>query len=291
MFFNISIANQSVDVEHFVKKYFYKKIYETIKFSKCNKTWIRFTGFGIGVVSCLITIAKRIGLIIEPIIKGLIHLFGSFFHKDCKLTTALQFLFFNALGQAVCLLPCSCIAVFQIGTKILGTAFSPNTYIYGLWTDHDKEEKEGCINRPKVAKFNKAIGRIKKDPNNVVCLKELGECYSKGYGVAADENTAISYYMKAANQNDAEAMRLIGIALDKDERELGMEWLKKAAELGDVEALYLLGVKSYENKRVIDAGGFFEKAMKKGHVLAQERFLQIMNEISAELNKIRMPAL
>ncbi len=74
----------------------------------------------------------------------------------------------------------------------------------------------------------------------------LGSCYLKGNGVEKDEKEAFQWFLKAADQGNAEAQNNVGICylkgdgVEKDEKE-AFQWFLKAAEQRDAEAQYNVG--------------------------------------------------
>ena len=79
----------------------------------------------------------------------------------------------------------------------------------------------------------------------------LGSLYENGRGVAKDDNEAVRWYRKAADQGYAIAQTGLGMCYlqgkgsAKDSVE-AVRWLRKAADQGDAYAQYNLGV-MYDN--------------------------------------------
>ncbi|MCD8283283.1 MAG: sel1 repeat family protein [Opitutae bacterium] len=62
----------------------------------------------------------------------------------------------------------------------------------------------------------------------------LGLCYENGYGVDADREKAIEYYLQGAEKNDPLSMRNLGkLYFETGDTESALKWYSKAAELGD----------------------------------------------------------
>jgi TPR repeat protein len=71
---------------------------------------------------------------------------------------------------------------------------------------------------------------------------QLGEAYRGGKGVAADLETAIGWYRKAAAQGHIRASEELGFALfAHGDRKEAMPYIEKAAARGEPRAFYLLG--------------------------------------------------
>lgn len=90
----------------------------------------------------------------------------------------------------------------------------------------------------------------------------LGLLYETGRGVAADTDTAVRWYQKAAEAGHGEAAyRLALLARQSDdlpaEPETVLNWIKQAAEGGVAEAQYELGA-VYAEGKLVDRD--FEKA-------------------------------
>ncbi|SNS43898.1 Sel1 repeat-containing protein [Sphingomonas laterariae] len=70
----------------------------------------------------------------------------------------------------------------------------------------------------------------------------LGQAYRLGRGVPADPRAARDWYLKAAQQNHAQAQANYGLLLYEDgDRAGAMPWLQKAADRGDPRAQYVVG--------------------------------------------------
>lgn len=135
MSFDISVSDQSVKLEHNIKGSFYKKLYELSQ----SRSWIRLTGIGVGIVSGLLTIAKRISLIAENIIKALVNILGAPFFDKCH--------FGRGLEQGFRAVFHTCALPFAMASAAVGMVSKPffvfiNTtpYLYDKWADHDIAE-------------------------------------------------------------------------------------------------------------------------------------------------------
>jgi len=110
---------------------------------------------------------------------------------------------------------------------------------------------------------------------------EVGKCYLSGLGVKRNQEEAINWFHKAAEQGDAEAQENVadlyynsGKASKQDELE-SIKWYRKAAEQGNARAQYMLGIiYSKEQGAAQDkdeALKWFRMAADQGHVQAQFR--------------------
>jgi TPR repeat protein len=107
-----------------------------------------------------------------------------------------------------------------------------------------------------------------------------GVAYLQGEGVPKNEEEAVKWLAKGAEQGDADAQFSIGdcyergVGVVKDEEE-AVIWYAKAAEQGFAEAQYNLGV-CYENGEGIpvdlkEAFKWYTRAAELGLALAKER--------------------
>lgn len=276
MHFDITSTNQSSNLEHKIKAKFYKGIHESSKKTR----WICLSGLGVGIVSSLLTLAKRIGRISEGVLKGFINIIGSLcFVKSCS--------FFRGVGmlgrasyQATIRLPLSLIsAIFGIFAKTLMFLVDPTNYSHKLWRRHDPIEKNRCkqanaARQVKVAdtNFQNAKALIEKDPNDLKNVKFVAKCHLDGIGTPVNEAQAIVYYSIAAlTLNDVESMKILGdIAKTNKSYKEWFALYSKAAENGDQEANYKVGMVylSLNNKEA--ALPFFLKAIQGGSLIAKQ---------------------
>jgi len=89
----------------------------------------------------------------------------------------------------------------------------------------------------------------KSDQNDAEIQYIIGYGYDNGYGCDKNQDAAMKWYHKSAEQGNAEAQYALGKALAilfderrrKKEEYEGMAWLRKAAEHGHIEAEYYIG--------------------------------------------------
>ncbi len=124
MRFNLEVSNQSVTIEHHIKAAMYQKLHDAAIITG----WVRITGPVVGVVSGLLTIATRIAVMIENIIKGLANILGCPFVKGCKLGRGLKLLLVGAPANFI-VLPFSCLsAALGLVGKTVYIAVKPEKY-------------------------------------------------------------------------------------------------------------------------------------------------------------------
>jgi hypothetical protein len=86
-------------------------------------------------------------------------------------------------------------------------------------------------------------------------MYNLGVMYAHGQGVSKDEIEAVSWFRKAAEGGNTNAMYNLGISyangrgVPKDERE-AVSWFRKGAEGGDANTMYNLGLHYYLGRGV-----------------------------------------
>jgi len=101
----------------------------------------------------------------------------------------------------------------------------------------------------------------------------LGNCYSRGEGVARDKAEAIEWFRKAAEQGYVKAQYELGVRSIKDTE--AIEWLRKAAERGHAKAQSRLASK-YElgdgvSRDKEEAIKWLHKSAEQGYLHSQYR--------------------
>jgi len=94
-----------------------------------------------------------------------------------------------------------------------------------------------AISAPDVAAL-----QAKAQTGNAEAAFQLAEAYRGGHGVAADPQSAIAWYRRAAAQGHVRASEELGFALfAHGDRKEAMPYIEKAAARGEARAFYLLG--------------------------------------------------
>lgn len=80
-----------------------------------------------------------------------------------------------------------------------------------------------------------------------VAQRQLGTLYQRGAGVAPSDETALSWYHKAAAQGEAGALYNLGVMYDgglgvEQDHAAAARWYRQAADRGDAKAMYNLGL-------------------------------------------------
>lgn len=123
--FDLSISNQTTQIENDIKTQFYGKLYVL----STKTQWIRAAGPLIGVASGVLTLAFEISLIFETIIKGLANILGSPFFKNCHFYTGATQLTLE-LGKHLLQFPFSILgAAFSPLTTTINTLIAPQNYL------------------------------------------------------------------------------------------------------------------------------------------------------------------
>ena len=113
---------------------------------------------------------------------------------------------------------------------------------------------------------------------NAASMTEVGECYLNGDGVGRDHKEGLRWLRKAADENCAEAMRLLSCYYDKGKKGftkdpyMAFAYCQKSSELGNIWSLAELGayysegkIGKYDNK---EAFKLFSKAAEAGETWA-----------------------
>lgn len=74
----------------------------------------------------------------------------------------------------------------------------------------------------------------------------LGLCYQVGRGTIINQKKAFDYYLKSANQGNAQSMYTVGLCYEngmgiEEDLNEACDWYYKANELGHVDAMFQLG--------------------------------------------------
>jgi len=112
----------------------------------------------------------------------------------------------------------------------------------------------------------------------------IGRLYEQGMGVKADDEKAMTYFRQAADNGDAKAQYRLakatlgdGGSTDSAQQEIALSWLNKAAEQDHAEAQTTLGQLLEENDR--DAAmTWYMRAALNGNEDARERLATLMQE-------------
>lgn len=114
------------------------------------------------------------------------------------------------------------------------------------------------------------VGRAEK--GELVAQLELAAIYAKGEGVPKDNAAAARWFLKAAEQGDANAQFILGQRYSKDVAE-AVKWFSKAAEQGHGEARMNLGGIYIAGKGVLknstEAAKWFLLSAEQGNPAAQ----------------------
>lgn len=141
MTIKLNVSNQSTTLENHIKAPIYQGLYNFAK----KSNWIRLTGLGVGVVTGLLTIAKRVLQIAECIFKAMINILGFPFFKSCSFKTGVV-----QIGKAIgntAMLPLSILSgITDLVTKPILLFIAPKNYLLDKWEAHDASFAEKFYN-------------------------------------------------------------------------------------------------------------------------------------------------
>jgi TPR repeat protein len=152
-----------------------------------------------------------------------------------------------------------------------------------LQTINEAVRKNDCAKAVRLA-------RPLADKGNVVGERVMGFCLgSKGMGIRKNATEAAKWLTKAADQGDATAQLLLGLAyfggdgVKKDAGE-GAKWCRKAAEQGEPRAEYMLA-SAYEAgigvpKDPAQALDWYRKALAHGYEQAKADIARLEPSVS-----------
>jgi len=84
------------------------------------------------------------------------------------------------------------------------------------------------------------------EKGNIYAQRTLGQRYQKAIGVKRDDEKAVSWWQKSANQDDTQSLNALGTfyyydGSDENEKKKALTYYEKSAKLGDDEAKALIG--------------------------------------------------
>jgi len=120
--------------------------------------------------------------------------------------------------------------------------------------------------------FNYFMQAAKKE--NIYALSAIAWMYENGKGVAKDLAQAITWYQKAAQAGNTDAMLSLGFIYEKKlDNTTAMEWYQQAAQTGSADAMFILGAIYQEGKLVAkdltQAITWYQKAAQAGNKQAE----------------------
>ncbi len=108
----------------------------------------------------------------------------------------------------------------------------------------------------------------------------LGQAYKLGRGVAMDDEQAVAWFKRAADQGHIEAFDNLGILLfNMNRRSEALPYILKSAERGEARAQYILGTASFNGDLVAKnwprAYALIQLASTKGLAIASTRLAEL----------------
>ena len=92
---------------------------------------------------------------------------------------------------------------------------------------------------------------LEVDPNNLVGLNGIGNIYYNGYGVPADIEKGVAYYLRAAALGYSKSQYNIASHYEDEEDPACIGWYEKAFENGESDAAFQL-YSIYEDGRIVE---------------------------------------
>lgn len=234
--FNIQSSLQMSDIDNSIKTYCYQQLFEISK-KHCS---IRLAGAFIGTFSALLTMTKAIGLVAEPIFKGVLNIIGSPFFKDCRFCWGIQILIVDT-SINILLIPFSLFAaILGIAIKTVKFAYDPIGYSQKKWFQHDIESQE------LFEKSQELLQAVEKNPKDIKSLVLLGTNLIKLKEISA----GLVYLERAADEGDLDTKSLLGKCylwgIDNDKKycnfEKAFKYNQILAHENDPSAQYRLGI-------------------------------------------------
>jgi len=149
----------------------------------------------------------------------------------------------------------------------------------GMWLYGECLKKGVVVNIDKDLAFKFFMSSAKL--GNSASMTEVGQCYLKGNGIERDHKEGIRWLRNAADENCAEAMRLLSYYYDKGEKGftkdpyMAFAYCQKSSELGNMWSLAELGVyycdgkvAKYDRK---EAFKLFSKAAEAGETFGMTK--------------------
>ena len=107
------------------------------------------------------------------------------------------------------------------------------------------EEAAAAYAEAQLSLRHKLSAAVAGEAGNAEAPINLGVCYFKGVGVAADSRAAVKWFLRAAEAGHAVAQRNLGVCYAKGEGiacdfAAARSWLTRAAAAGDAKAPRLL---------------------------------------------------
>lgn len=122
--------------------------------------------------------------------------------------------------------------------------------------------------------YDKAYKLFMEISDNPHAQYLIGKIYDFGWGVGKDENKAMCWYRKSAEQGNAAGQYQMGLIYDlgigvaKDKNE-AVTWLRRSADQGFVDAILALGNLYRSEENYTEALNWFRKSVELGSAQGQ----------------------
>lgn len=146
------------------------------------------------------------------------------------------------------------------------------------WCQQNKHEGWWFLSPDAPAEAKKRWYILEARGGSIYAMKDLGDLYAQGIGVAQDFAEAYKWYRMAAEKGDASGQFYVGVYFEKGKgvkKDLteACRWYAQAAAQGIVEAQYNLGNMYYFGRGVpkndFEASRWYLRAAEQGHTDAQ----------------------
>ena len=270
MLFNLEKTNQSVEAAQWLRANLYKQI--STHPAVTGQAWRCVIAVPVALANALITVATRIALIVEKLIKGSLNIVGCCLFERCKLLRGCGQIG-GAAWNGLCL-PLSVLsAVCQLFSTTYKLLKDPENFAYQQWLKNDpvklKEHQDQLRWRAEEAArkefqrqrhLNDILGR--DDPDYLKSVIFLASAYEKGAVVTPDENLAAKFRHEAADKGHLESMVNIakrfyeGKGIQRNE-DMAYSYYRAAADKGSQEAkdaieAHFLPYQFYQQKKCAD---------------------------------------
>ncbi len=151
--------------------------------------------------------------------------------------------------------------------------------------DQQRQLLQDCVQaepeqRPSAAEFLAQWCLYAAAEGEPIAQYQLGMLYADGHGVTQDDEAAVPWLQRSAEQHYAPAQCQLGLMLAQgrgitQDATQALEWYRKAAEQGHSDAQYHLGLSYADSTGVVQddvaAVHWYQQAAEQGHSAAQYR--------------------
>lgn len=307
--FKINDPNQTFRNIEVFKADFYKTLHE---YSGLY-CLLKLSGPQVGIISAVTTVAARLSVIAESILKGAINVLGAPFVPQCSLCNGLSMLT-CVVTYHLCILPFSILAaIVGIVSKTLNMAFNTENYTRDKWFEHDKHAKNAYLAKGQAAAakiereqvemdLKQAVDILKQNPHDPTALRITGLGLISGQCSIENAKDNIKEALErlelAAHHEDQQSIELLGAYYLNGiptmsngnqyiHKEAALQHNRKGAQNGSVNAMMRLSSQLIEDQQFLNVKEgmeWLERAAKKSD--KPEIWYQYATKLSAGLHGI-----